>query len=533
MDETIGPLVGITGAIAIGAIALGGAAVMAGGKMLGTNALHVAYSLGKGTLDTITGIHDALQEMKEIAIEEKMQFEREHLRYLEAVEKNKEKKHEYLQKSIHYLMDQKLAVTDGEIQSCLEHSGQDSIKTLHTLMQGVYYLDKLSELSFMLTEENIDVTTQDLEVYQLKAQLEDAIKKHPNKINILIESLKAQLEQYKDIYQISKNQIIAINKIDQVFFNIEHRIDDPILLVWSNEIYDSLKNTLETDQNEQKIHELIELKKVILSVYMDIANITGRHDFMDLKRLVDSVHTILSDETLSLDTKMQMIKVRKGVMLHEYKSMLEKYEKLIDMKRDYDTSYQILTSYQAFLKKALTTYHFVEDTAKQALDNLKHEILLLEPQVKEKEQNLMMRKKIHDVMLEMNYSHIVSNDVTMGNMEVYQDIYHIEAGNVVTVSLFPHGELNYKVSGTEIPGIANNKQEVVKTMKTFCKDVKVIREKLKAKGILTENKELLEPHESYVTEIKLDGIPISKREIIRKAKLKTIASETLKSREII
>ena len=122
-------------------------------------------------------------------------------------------------------------------------------------------------------------------------------------------------------------------------------------------------------------------------------------------------------------------------------------------------------------------------------------------------------------MKEMQFEYLCSQTAAIaGGETVETDVYHIENGNVVSVT-FVKGRVCCSVSGVKIDGVAENKGSIVRTMKKFCSQSGQIRQKLRGKGVSLEFDEHIEPNERYAREISLKGASASATQIIRGAKL--------------
>lgn len=505
------------------------------GKFVGVTALGAAYGMGQGAINSISGIKDGIVELQHIALEEKRQLDLAQSALHKHLKENRLEMEAYIKASIENLDFLNLSIDKVNLSNSIISSKDEPLNLLSDISVASYYHQKFQESAFLLSEMNVPIGSIEESFYETREKFIHAINhKKFNELHAINSEFSTQIDQLRSIYDHHlKASNIHIDKLEGIFFTVENMLELPFTRVFENELYQFLKNTLDTDANEAKKSILLDLKKNILSMYMDISNLAHGQDYIELKQLVDSVNTILDDTELSDDTKIDMLNTRYKVLGHNYITLTSKHQQTLVDKREYDVLYQMDYSYRKYLNMTLPDYHFDPTNSKNAIQYLKTDIDEIKPQVEKKHEQMVFRKVVSDVMKEMQFAHIVSSEEKMGHSDVLKDVYHIENGNVVTVSVFPNGEMNYRVSAVETQGIPSNKNEVVKTMHTFCNKAATIREKLREKGVMSANNELLEPNIKYVKEIVLDAhVNASKKELIRKAKLGTIRSNTLKERAI-
>ena len=107
-------------------------------------------------------------------------------------------------------------------------------------------------------------------------------------------------------------------------------------------------------------------------------------------------------------------------------------------------------------------------------------------------------------MIENELEYVTSKESSSAKYHIDQDIYHIDNGNVVAVTINDNGALNYYVSKVEIDGISNSEENTVASMNAFCEKYKNIEKKLKENGIQIKEKRRLEPDVKYVHTIEVD-----------------------------
>lgn len=524
-----------TGKVAIGTAKVTAKVGLETGKFVGVTALGAAYGMGLGAVESVTGIKDGIKELQTIALEEKRQLDKAQLVLFEHLNAHEAEKDKYIKDAIPALRLSELKLKPEVIYSAIKSAKMDELSGLNVLSYTSFMYHKFSETLVMLSDIDIPTDVVEQSFYETIEQVKAAIKNHNlDQLVSINQVLNQSIENLKSIYDAYKKEHkVVVEKLDGIFFMIENGLDLPLHTRFENELSYFLNNTFKNDLQEAKLSTILDLKKQILSMYMDISNLSNGKDFDDLIKLIDSVHIILNDEALSVDTKIDMLQVRLKVLSHQYQDITKLHEETIIHKRSYDALYQKDSAYRLFLGIEPPVYAFNMMKPLESIKQLESDLNSLEKEVQVKREQIAFRRAIHDVMKDMQYAHITDADEMIGDQSVYKDIYHIENGNVVTVSIFPNGELNYRVSAVETPGIPTDKADVVKTMHTFCHKAEDIREKLRKKGIMTTNNERLEPHIRYVNEIKLDSsVDIRKKEIIRKAKLGDIKYESLKKRAI-
>jgi len=264
-----------------------------------------------------------------------------------------------------------------------------------------------------------------------------------------------------------------------------------------------------------------------------ITNLEYIHDFQVCQDLVDSVNEILVDDRLSKQTKLSMVIVRKRLLDDKYLESKHKYSEVIKAKNNYDELYYKLSGYMKILELESPTYEFSFENINDCINQLKVQIAKYEKPAIEKKKSEYIRKSLREIMNEFRYEHIESQDIQTNGQDIHKDIYHIENGNVLAVTLVNNDQLTYRVSGIKMDGIAEDKASVVNTMKKFCDKKSIIKQKLNEKGINTLTNELFDPDIKWAEEIKLSGnVDISKVEIIRKNRMKKVQHVELKHRVV-
>ncbi|GEM_PF-2726360 len=519
-DVIGGLLLGVGAIVSISAIG-----VAAGGVL-------IADGLSKG----VKNIKASISYLKDMMIEEQAQYQKAFDRYQKIVALNQNSAIEYLNRMKSNLNLSVLGCSTKDLVHIEKKSNEEQAKYFNLISQFSYYSETIQELLFHLSEEGTSIPDIEESLYGIKDRFVTNIKKgNLSGMEASFSEYKTQVNEIKTKIKelMANHQIFDVEHIDNLIFVIENEIGIPYLTVFYNELRELLEKMSEEKSEESLDLKLYQVKKEIIDVMTSITNLEYIHDFQVCQDLVDSVNEILVDDRLSKQTKLSMVIVRKRLLDDKYLESKHKYSEVIKAKNNYDELYYKLSGYMKILELESPTYEFSFENINDCINQLKVQIAKYEKPAIEKKKSEYIRKSLREIMNEFRYEHIESQDIQTNGQDIHKDIYHIENGNVLAVTLVNNDQLTYRVSGIKMDGIAEDKASVVNTMKKFCDKKSIIKQKLNEKGINTLTNELFDPDIKWAEEIKLSGnVDISKVEIIRKNRMKKVQHVELKHRVV-
>lgn len=364
-----------------------------------------------------------------------------------------------------------------------------------------------------LEEKRITEEVKDrLEFYNecsknIRVDIEDLVSKYKEGISSLLSRLT---EDNKDLLKLYLEELISRNEVNDISNSIYSKLKD------LDTEYQKLKSNINFNltgelslENTVKEKEDIEIKKEdfftnkknlkdIISEFID-------NEFLEDKQMLLKCNKrykdILSNTSFDEAFKAQEI----GLLYKELKEKRKSYEsKISECKRQfykYEEKYAYYLSLcnelnrEVEVKSLDKPYHAKEET-----DKLEEKIKILIEEKRECEHYKYIVKTIDEVMEEMGYNIIASDIVERNNRKIVDSIYNLDNDSAINVYTSNNGTVMF-----EVTGIANEKQELSSTervklkekMEDFCDDFMVIREKLKAKGIVFVKENLREPSEKY------------------------------------
>lgn len=311
----------------------------------------------------------------------------------------------------------------------------------------------------------------------LQRYLEDLINK--KEINNLSDSIYSKLKNLDTEYQKLKSNIS---------FNVTVDL--------------SLENTVKEEEKvENKKEEFFTNKRKLQNIISEFIH----NEFLEDKEMIlkcnKRYQDILSNKSYDEEFKAKEL----GLLYKELKEKRKIYEsKISKCKRSF---YEYQEKYTYYLSLCNELNREVEIKSLDKLCYTKEKLVKLEEQIKilteEKRQCEHYKyivKTIDEVMEEMGYNIIASDIVERKNRKIVDSIYKIDDDSAINVYTSNNGTIMF-----EVTGISNEKQELTSTervklkenMEDFCDDFMVIRERLKAKGVVFAKENLREPSEKY------------------------------------
>jgi hypothetical protein len=488
---------------------------------------HSLFGLGQSI------IHDIKEKMN-IAVEEKKQKRLAFDRYLENISLSETSKSTYIAKMLDSVnvdgnklseyATSRLQNQSFEMQSQILNQVL-AFQTINENYKQLFY-DFASE-GIELPEEEVFYTAKEKAIKKLQSGDYGGFLSANEEFISMITKIKKTM-----LYLIEQKKIPNIEKTDALLFIIEHNLNEPFTEIFFNELTEImlLPAKSETQEEEQK---LLEIKKQIVEITDKLNGIINSIQADAISSLVGSIKSIIFDEKLSTRTKIESIDIRRRALWDMYCKFKTENTRTLELKEKYDHNYIKYASAMKYLGLELVAYVFNPKTAKQDTNALQENYKKIEADVKKKQSMEYIRKTVRETLQSQKYTFVGTENVDVKNHKMIRDIYHIENGNVVSVTIKDNNSVNYFVSGVKIQGVTENKPSVVKTMHKFCDSKKQIDEILLAKGVAINSKDKLDPSEMIATEIEIPNtVLLEKKEFLRKQRLGTKTQVVMKQMEV-
>ncbi len=483
--------------------------------------IDLAKEIGMGSVDMVKeftggfvkGIGDISNSLKNLARDEKEMYKNTLKKYEESLANDKEKENNYISK----------IVNDERVKSLNVINSPSNKEEANKLFMCAVLMNKCK-----LALDELEADTD--EYYELE-KLKETIKNSFNKLDFVNDVLEKKINELKtrlqEIMNVKNNY--DVQKVNEVYMELSSDISEAYVTVFNNELMELLKNT--SDRSLEKKNLLLELKRKMIDYALKLNNLEYVDGVEECQNMIEFVNSTLNDDSISDDLKIERINIRVNALKDNYLKCELNNKKIFDLKEKFDKAYWLNVSYKKYLNREIKEKNF-------DFKNLSEEIQILEKENKElyvecekKQKNEYIRKAIREAMISNELEYVSSKSSNNGRSHIDQDVYHIENGDVVTVTISESGAMNYVVGNANIDGIYSDESQTLESMKKFCDKYKDIQNKLKEKGIIVDEIRRLEPNVKYIHNVNLDDGP---KEIIRNKikKAKDVKHSELKRKHL-
>ncbi len=289
-----------------------------------------------------------------------------------------------------------------------------------------------------------------------------------------------------------------------------------------------LQNTVVVDKTEaialnSKKESEIDLNGRFKS-FLDLVDQYLDSDFLynksEIENLLKSIQDIINDKAIDNDYKIYQIEIRKKAFLNTK----EKYDKEIEnfkkKENEFEDLYLTYKSICKMLNLEGNPYSFEIKNSEATIRKLRQEIDRLNKNLVEIEEAQYISDSINEIMEELGYDILAIDHLVTKNREIVQNIYEFEQGNVINVYTSDNGSLMFEVNGVkegkELTSL--EKLKIKEGMENFCPIYDVVKEKLREKGIVLTNENLLPAEEKYARAINLNNTTKSYKKEHKKIK---------------
>jgi len=502
----IGLVIGGVGAVAVAGTVLVGAAAIGAAVVAVRGATALSFATAAAAKEAFSGISNQIQYMKNIALEEKSQYELAKKIYLDGVRRSQKNEQEYFNKMYENISLDSLGIKKEQLESMKSLELSKQIECIQDIMTCSYYVESLNELTRMIEDYQVHLEEFSSESIRLKRKVEKLVNSHSfDKLGKIVDEFSELIVTYKPIIlkEISEKSIKKYDKLEVLLFSLEHQLGTPYMTIFHNELSNQLVKMIEQDEQQMNEHNLFELQKEMLDIGSQLSHFPENKKINECLSLIDSVNVILHNQSLSTQSKLEMVEIRRQILKDLYIQINQEFQGQLSSKQEYDYYYQILFSYFDYLGMEKPYYSFLPEESIMQIGELKNQVSLFEEKVKQRYQVNQTRQAIREIMYDLNYEYIDSEEKNINQVYSSRDIYHIENGNVLNVYVNDRGSLTYKVTGVHFDGAAIEKDSIVKSMTHFCDKRKKINELMSEKGIQMETKELFDPNGDYAEEVTL------------------------------
>lgn len=244
----------------------------------------------------------------------------------------------------------------------------------------------------------------------------------------------------------------------------------------------------------------------------------------DIHHLLDAIQQLYHDENMDVTSKEALMQTHKKT----FNATKETYEREWALKEKEQELFQA----QFVTYKSLTSLLEVEmkptESFEHSLEVLNKEIEFLNELYEKKYHNELVSETINEVMDDLGYHLIVSDEIHTPKREIDQRIYEFNNDNVINAYTSDNGTVLFEVTGVK----ENNdemteleKLRVKEGMDDFCSTFPTIQEKLKEKGVQISLKKSFPADVRFARSVSIKGMKEKEATITaRKQKRKRLAN---------
>lgn len=523
-DDVIVGVVGVlAGGVAVAAVAVG--AALMGAVALAKLAGRATQSIG----ESFKEVAEQTAQLEKLMAEQKRKEQEAFDRYSEEVKNNESKQKEFIAKLQSAINFKALDISEDGQKRIDRLDNAEKTQVLNGILDVQNQFDRLSELFYGLSELGLEVDCE-FEFYSLKKEFAKSVSDGKYDFTELYKKIEALFLKIRGLQATADNKE-AVEFVAKQFYKIDNILGKPQLMIFNSELYDMLCAE-EKEGSVSQEEKLFEVEKNVLQLaqlfFQIDYNFPEKEEFL---ALLQSVKEELASAD-SVTTKLEWLKTRHRHMMDSYKKICARESKVLSLKQRYNEAIALNYLLKEELSMELPLMDFHYQTAEQDIASLTAENEALAQKLAERQKQNYIRKTVRETMREMQYEYLCSQKrVTSSNQTIFEDVYHIEDGNIVAVT-FVDGKVNCSVSGVEIAGIPEDKESIVRSMKKVCSQSKELQERLAKKGISYSIDKRVEPSADNAREIKLTNASATTIERIRKEKLKRRPSATKKKKAI-
>ena len=524
MSAELDGIISFIGDLAVGAIAATGALIRGvgiGAARLGVAAYEGAVALTKMSIEAAKAVGsataDAFKEMHElqsIVTEEKRRQREAYDAYVNGLKADEKRRKQHIEKLEGMIAFESLGIEEAAKNKLRALADDEKIKVYNHLINLQSKFTDVGNIFFRLSDYGIE-SDSEYEFFKIKKQLAQNV----NGGNYNFTETFTALDNLFSLLRALQNDVDnqdAVEFIAAQLFQIENEFDSPLLMNFYAELYDMLRMPEEPSESAQD--KLFAVEKEVLELVQLFRDFNyefeEKEEFTNLLRSVKSI--VISED--SAETKLKLVEMRYHRMIDIYKKVSARDSEILELKRLYNEAISLNYYLRESLSLPLPRLNFDYRTASAEIKRLSAENEELAKRTEEQNKREYIRKAIRETMKEMQFDYLCSETAaTANNTAVSTDIYHIDNGNVVSVTLV-NDRVCCSVSGVKLNGIPENKGAVVNSMHTFCSKRKAISQSLQSKGVAVEFDAPLEPDEKYAEEIALTDVSPSVIEKIRREK---------------
>ncbi len=495
-----------TGAAAVG----GGAAVVAAGIVIGAAAAvavpvvavaGIGYGIAKGTKALIEKNKEETKAYKEAMGE-----------YKAKVKENKASEKQFVDKVKDAIKPALLTSEDASFLNKMNDPDE-----LANLLSIQNYLSKLDSVLSNASSSGFKLEKEEEELSSLQQKIDRKIKMGRFHFEEEARALSSLLSKVKDKFA-SIEDASLIQKVKPMMMAIENLDEDPLLVLFHNELRELLESSVHQEEEIDYEKELVLRKEKIAELVDECSGISHPCKAMeDFNVILSKVEKQLSDPSLSPKTKIELTEIHYPWLLDSYLKLKSDYAWFEKAKKEFGGLEEYYLSCCALLNLAPEQVDLDFSKPKESIASLKAKIAPLEQPAQDKAKVDLTLKGIGTVMKRKGFTHLASSKNETKKGVVYREVYHLENGNVVTFFVTPDS-FRYTVSGVKIDGTEKDTYSINQSQAHMCQINREIEKILALYGLKTKVTEVIAPDARYAKEIELKDVSYEKMEFIKSEK---------------
>lgn len=494
-------------AVAASPVVIAASAVYEVGKVAG----RAVYAVGKSGVE----ISKELEEFFNAGKTEKEAYKTALNNYQNITVKNQENHKKYIAKLKKNISPEVFSLKDNWLNDINDDNSLIDLIRLQTYILNIENIFNLNSFDSALEDE----------FYSLRENLEKNIGKKIINFSTYLEAFVNLLTAIKQEVSTKKYDNLCKN-IDSIIFEVNNIVENPLIIIFYNELLDSLKNSQEKNQ------EIIDYDKELILRKNNISNIIKEcssisHPCQSLAEFNDLLFKVkeqLSNNNLSSKEKVKLCDMHYKWLCDSYIKIKLDYKWFEESKKRFDTLNDNYAKCLTVLNRPLENVEFNFENPEESIHILENKIKAISQEAENESKVILTLKSIDSVMKRNGFRKITSKTINIKNKTIHKEIYHLENGNIVSFFISPDS-FKFSVSGVKIDGTEKDVYSINQSQVHMCELKKEINKMLKSYGIETSTKELIKPEIRFAAEIELEDVSYDQIEFLKSQKRKNTVSQ--------
>ena len=469
-----------------------------------------AIALGKVSIDAF----NELKEFHEIGKEEKKAYKEALNEYHDISLKNEEKYKEYVIKLKKTISPTVFSLMDNWLNKINDSDKLIELIKLQTYIQNIENIFRM---------DSFDLTLED-KFYALRDSLEKKITRN----NF---DFSKDLEDFDNLLSIIKQEVASkkyedvCKKIDVIIFDVKNIINDPLIIIFHNELLELLKH------NQDNTKEIMDFDKELVIRKQNINDLVKECSYIshpckslvDFNIILNKVKEQLSDDNISSKEKIMLCDMHYKWLCDDYIKIKLDYKSFESNKKRFDILKNYYCKCLNVLNRPMENLEFNFENPQESINILQDKINFINKETENESKVILTLKSIDSVMKRNGFRKINSKTIKTKKGITHKEIYHLENGNVVSFFV-THDSYKFSVNGVKIDGTSKDVYSINQSQVHMCKIKKEIEKMLISYGIETTTKELIKPELRFATEIELEDVSYDQIEYLKTQKRKNVST---------